>query len=267
MAYSNSSLATYTKLSPNNSGNKTHIIDRFTPHCIVGQWSVETAGNFFAKPSTKASANYVIGKDGRIGLVVPESKIAWTSSSPANDSRAITVECASDTFHPYRFEDACYKSLIKLCVDVCKRNGKTKLLWFGDKNKSLNYSPKSNEMVITVHRWFKQKACPGDWLYSRLGSFTNEVNKQISSQPAPKPVDDTPTAEEFYKMFKIAMEAYMKSISLKSQSDWSKTEGYWAKASLKKGINGKPILDGSNPLGNITREQMTAILGRLGLLE
>lgn len=265
MAYSNSSLATYTKLSPNNSGNKTRAIDRFTPHCIVGQWSVETAGNFFAKPSTKASANYVIGKDGRIGLVVPESKIAWTSSSPANDSRAVTVECASDTFHPYRFEEKCYQSLIKLCVDVCKRNGKNKLVWLKTKEKTFAYKPKSNEMLLTLHRWYKQKACPGDWLVSRLDSFTTEVNKQL--QPTPKPVDDTPTAEEFYKMFKIAMESYMKSISLKSQSDWSKTEGYWNKASLKKGINGKPILDGSNPLGNITREQMTAILGRLGLLE
>ena len=261
-SYSNSQLISYTKLSPNNSGNKTVAIDRFTPHCIVGQWTVETAGSYFAKTSTKASANYVIGKDGKIGLVVPESKIAWTSSSKANDSRAVTVECASDTYHPYKFTDACYESLIKLCVDVCKRNGKNKLVWLNDKAKTLAYQPKSNEMLLSLHRYFKQKSCPGDWLVSRLDSFTTEVNKQLNSV-----VDDTPTQEEFYKMFKVAMNDYVSTLSKGSESSWSVSEGFWKKAQEKLGVNGKAIVDGTNPLGNITREQMAAILGRLGLLD
>lgn len=45
MAYTNSSLVSYTKLSPNHSGQRTHSIDRITPHCVVGQCSVETLGN------------------------------------------------------------------------------------------------------------------------------------------------------------------------------------------------------------------------------
>lgn len=64
--------------------------------------------------------------------------------------------------------DVVYDSLIKLCVDICQRNGKSKLLWFGDKNKTLAYQPKDDEMIITVHRWFANKSCPGDWLYERL---------------------------------------------------------------------------------------------------
>ena len=72
-----------------------------------------------------------------------------------------------------------YQSLINLCVDICKRNGKTKLIWFGDKSKTLNYSPKSNEMVLTVHRWFANKSCPGDWLYSRLGDLATQVTKKL----------------------------------------------------------------------------------------
>lgn len=265
MGYSNSSLVTYTKLSPNNSGNKTQPISIFTPHCIVGQWSVETAGNYFARPATDASANYVIGKDGRIGLVVPESKIAWTSSSKDNDSKAVTVECASDTYHPYKFTDACYQSLIKLCVDVCKRNGKNKLVWLNDKNKTLAYKPKSNEMLLTLHRYYKVKACPGDWLVNKLDNFTAEVNKQLSTPIQPK--DDTPTQEEFERMFKVAMSVYLKQLSAQDESSWSKDEGYWKQAQNKIGVNGKQIVDGTNPLGNITREQMAAILGRLGLLD
>lgn len=36
MAYTNSPLVSYTKLSPNHSGQRTHSIDRITPHCVVG---------------------------------------------------------------------------------------------------------------------------------------------------------------------------------------------------------------------------------------
>ena len=34
---SNSPLVSYTKLSPNHSGQRTHVVDRITPHCVVGQ--------------------------------------------------------------------------------------------------------------------------------------------------------------------------------------------------------------------------------------
>jgi uncharacterized protein YgiM (DUF1202 family) len=74
---------------------------------------------------------------------------------------------------------AVYNSLIELCVDICKRNGKTKLIWLGDKTKTLAYSPKSNEMVLTVHRWFANKSCPGDWLYNRLGDLAEKVTAEL----------------------------------------------------------------------------------------
>ena len=76
--------------------------------------------------------------------------------------------------------DKVYASLISLCTDICKRNGKKKLLWFGDKNNALNYAPKSDEMVITVHRWFANKSCPGNWLYARLGNLATKVTAELS---------------------------------------------------------------------------------------
>lgn len=109
-----------------------------------------------------------------------ECNRSWCSSSNPNDQRAVTIECASDMSEPYAMTNAVYEKLIALCVDICRRNGKTKLIWFGDKNKTLNYSPKSNEMVLTVHRWFANKSCPGDWLYSRLGDVANRVTAQLS---------------------------------------------------------------------------------------
>lgn len=176
---SNSSLVNYTKLSPNNSGKRTHTIDRITPHCVVGQCSVQSLGSMFARSSRGASCNYAIGGDGRVALIVDEGSRSWCSSSNANDQRAVTIECASEPTSPYAFRDVVYNKLIDLCVDICKRNGKTKLLWLGDKNTTLNYNPKSDEMVLTVHRWFANKACPGDWLMARMNDLASKVTARL----------------------------------------------------------------------------------------
>ena len=193
---SNSSLVNCTVKSPNHSGARTHSIDRITPHCVVGQLSAESIGGCFDSSSVQASCNYGIGKDGRVVLVVDECNRSWCSSSNANDQRAVTIECASDMSHPYAMTNAVYEKLIALCVDICRRNGKTKLLWFNDKNTALNYNPKSNEMVLTVHRWFANKSCPGDWLYSRLGDVANRVTAQLSGVPEEEqPVEETQEAE------------------------------------------------------------------------
>ena len=45
MAYTNSSMVAYKKLSPNHSGQRTHGIDRITPHCVVGQCTAEGLGD------------------------------------------------------------------------------------------------------------------------------------------------------------------------------------------------------------------------------
>ena len=157
--FTNSGLVDYTKLSPNNSGQRTHDIDRITPHCVVGQATVERIGQIFQPISKKASCNYGIGKDGRVALIVEEKNRSWCSSSNANDQRAITIECASDSTSPYAFNDKVYTKLILLCVDICKRYNKTKLLWIPDKATALAYNPKADEMLITVHSWFANKSC------------------------------------------------------------------------------------------------------------
>ena len=184
----NSPLVSYTQISPNRTKNRTSI-ERFTPHCYVGQVSVERMGKGWATYNSKkgTSANYGIGSDGRIGLYVEEKDRAWTSSNRDNDMRAITVECASDTKHPYTINDKVYASLVNLLEDICKRNGKTRVLWFGDKEKSLSYKPAANEIVITVHKWFTAKACPGEYIYSRLGKIADEVNARLNVD---KPVDE-----------------------------------------------------------------------------
>ena len=128
----------------------------------------------------------------RTVLAVSPSPInrSWCSSSNANDQRAVTIECASDKTEPYAMNSKVYDSLIRLCTDICRRNGKKKLLWLGDRNKTLNYTPKSDEMVLTVHRWFANKSCPGDWLYSRLGDLAAKVTAALGSSSEPKPASN-----------------------------------------------------------------------------
>lgn len=183
-------MVSYTKISPNKTAPRQKAIDRISIHCVVGQCSVETLGNIFAPASRQASCNYGIGADGRVGMYVEEKDRSWCTSSGANDHRAVTIECASDTTHPYAVKDAVYATLIKLCVDICQRNGKKKLLWFGDKEKALAYTPATDEMVLTVHRWFANKACPGDYLYNLHGQIAAEVTNQLNPTQEAKEMEE-----------------------------------------------------------------------------
>ena len=120
----------------------------------------------------------------------------------------MTIECASDTEAPYAFKDVVYNKLIELCVDICKRNGKTKLLWFGDKTKTLEYTPASNEMVLTVHRWFANKSCPGDWLYSRMGDLADKVTNKLGGMVAAGPENSTTSV-----LYRVQIGAFTSSLN------------------------------------------------------
>ena len=174
---SNSHLVSYTKISPNKTSPRNHVIDTISIHCVVGQLSVEALGDIFAKKSRKASSNYGIGYDGKIGMYVEEKDRSYCTSSASNDNRAITIEVASDTTHPYKVRDAAYRSLIALLVDVCKRNSIKELKWKADKSL-IGQVSKQN---MTVHRWFANKACPGDYLYNLHSQIAAEVNKQLGA--------------------------------------------------------------------------------------
>ena len=175
---SNSSLVNYVKISPNKNYGRNHKIDTVTIHCTAGHISVESLGNWFSKTSTQASSNYGIGDDGRIGMYVPEGDRSWCSSSPSNDNRAVTIEVSTDAGHPYACTDAAYKSLIRLLVDICKRNGIAELKW--QANKAL--IGQVDKQNMTVHMWFKNKSCPGEYLYSRHGQIAAEVNAALKGQ-------------------------------------------------------------------------------------
>lgn len=174
---SNSPLVTYKNLTKNHSGKRTHKIDTITIHCYVGQVTAKQGCDYFATTTRKVSSNYVVGKDGSIGLSVDEANRSWCSSNESNDQRAITIEVACDTKHPYAVTDKAYAALINLVADICKRNGIKKLLWEGNKSLIGNVARQN----MTAHRWFAATACPGDYLYNRFDDIAAEVNERLGT--------------------------------------------------------------------------------------
>lgn len=190
---SNSPLATYTRITKNKTSPRNHTIDTITIHCIVGQWTAKQGCDYFATTDRQCSANYVVGKDGSIGLSVDEKDRSWCSSNGTNDNRAITIEVASDTTHPYAVTAKAYAALLDLVTDICKRNGIKKLVWSTNKNDRVNHR---NGCNMTVHRDFANKACPGEYLYSRHGEIAAEVNRRLQGASNGGGVVVTPPAAE-----------------------------------------------------------------------
>ena len=212
---SNSPLVTYTRLSPNRTSPRNHAIDRITIHCYVGQVNAERgcSGSRFVNydPVGGASCNYVVGYDGSIGLCVPEADRSWCSSSPSNDARAVTIETASDSFAPYAVTEAAYKALLDLVTDICRRNGKRRLIWMDNKTAALAYVPEDGDMVMTVHRWFAAKACPGEWLLERHGEIAEEVSRRLQEEDE----------DMSYEQWKQYMDRYRAELGTQAADPWA----------------------------------------------
>ena len=193
MSYTNSPLVTYTNITKNRTSPRKGTINTITIHCFVGQVTAKQGCDYFATTQNQSSSNYVIGKDGSIGLSVPESDRAWTSggkdskgniirvngiSGADNDHNAVTIEVASDSSAPYKVTDAALNSLIKLCADICERNNIKELKWKNDKSLVGNI----NEQNMTVHQWFAIKSCPGEYLLSKHSYIAEEVNKLLKKE-------------------------------------------------------------------------------------
>lgn len=221
MSYTDSPLVSFTRLSPNNSGKRKHTIDTVTVHCTATPVSVERLGEIFANPSRRASSNYGVGPDGRVGLYVHESDRSWCSSSASNDNRAITIEVSSEAVAPFAVTDAAYNSLILLLADICRRNEIPQLLWKGEKS----LIGKVDQQNMTVHRWFANKSCPGDYLYTRHAQIAAEVNKLLKTE------DDNVTQEQFNGMMAVWLDQQKSKPAQPYAADalaWAKSTGIMA---------------------------------------
>ena len=165
-------------LTDNCSSRQGVEICRITPHYMDWYTDGQTCCEMFCDPDRQASANYCIGKDGDIWLNVEERFRAWTTGSGYNDRMAVTIECASytDAENYGKLPDATWASLVKLCVDICQRNGIEKLNYTGDDSGNL-----------TMHKWYQATDCPGPWFSGQFGRLMVEVNKLLNGGYEPEP--------------------------------------------------------------------------------
>lgn len=242
---SNSSLVTYTRISPNKTSPRKRTIDTITIHVYVGQVTAKRGCDNFYTASN--SCNYVVGYDGSIGLCVEEKDRSWCSggkdkngnpirvngiSGADNDHRAVTIEVASETVHPYKVTDAAYKSLIKLVADICKRNNIKELKWKGDKS----LVGKTDKQNMTVHRWFANKACPGDYLYNLHGQIAKEVNAKLKSGTTSS---TTPSTTNSNKLYRVQVGAFSNNSNAVNLQNKLKQQGYYDTIVVKANVGSK----------------------------
>lgn len=168
---SNSSLVTYKAISPNCTKPRRGTIKHIVIHHMAGNLSVETCGQVFAPVSRQASSHYGIGSDGRIGQYCYEENRAWTTGG-AIDHESVTIEVADDKMgSPWHSSPKAMAALIKLCADICKRNGITRCTYTG-----------SGSGTLLKHQWYQSTDCPGAWLGSQFSYIATEVNKLLSGE-------------------------------------------------------------------------------------
>lgn len=258
---SNSRLPTYVRLSPNVTKPRQGTIKGVAIHCTAGGKDLP-ASNFadlprFVIPDKKlgASCHYVVGGDGSIAQVCGEENRAWCTSNKI-DHQLVTIEVASDHVAPYLVNIAAIEALVKLLVDICRRNGIPKLLWKGDKSLMGQWDKQN----MVVHRWTANKACPGDFLYNLHPKIANAVNEILAGKD-----EEEMDIEKLLKQltpemcYGILTEA-MNYADTMLEPVWSRTDGHWAKATEKG------IINGEGPERPMKRDEVVTILGRLNLL-
>lgn len=166
--------------SPNFNERGDNEINTLTPHCTDGLMSWKGCVGVFGA-GKNCSCNYLIDKDGIICGVVDETRRSWCSSSRENDFHAITFELASEKGSPCKMPDIVLSQFIKLCVDICKRYNKTKVVYLGDTEEQRKYSPKQDEMKISFHKWFdKNRTCPEKYFISKCPEIVDKINNELS---------------------------------------------------------------------------------------
>lgn len=211
---SNSQLVNYTKLSPNRTAPRSAKIKKITIHHMAGNLSVERCGAVFQNTARKASANYGVGSDGRVGLYVEEANRSWCSSNADNDHQAVTIEVANDGGAPdWHVSDKALEATIELCVDICRRNGIPRLNFTGDKSGNL-----------TMHNYFAATTCPGPYLSSKFPHIADEVNKRLRAAESPQ--GSAGTSGGISTLYRVQVGAYSKMENAEAQLERAKAAGF-----------------------------------------
>ena len=258
---SNSKLVAYTKLSPHCTKPRQGKIKGISIHTMAGPGSVEGCGQVFQ--TSEASSHYGIGPDGRIGQYVLEENRAWCCSHKV-DHEVVTIEVSSIQSYeePYECTAAAFESLIDLCVDICQRNGIKELIWKEGKQYCPAFTGNWAVCNMVPHRYTtdKGKSCPGNYLFGKYGEIAERVNARLKGEDEDMDINKLLAEMTDEQAYEIVRKAEMHAHTL-PDDEWSEKEGWFEKAH-ELGIS-----DGSDPVRHMKRNEVMAVLGRLGLLK
>lgn len=258
---SNSKLVVYTKLSPHCTKPRQGTIKGISIHTMAGHGSVEGCGQVFQ--TSEASSHYGIGPDGRIGQYVLEENRAWCCSHKV-DHQVVTIEVSSIQSYqePYECTEAAFESLIDLCVDICQRNGIRELIWKEGKQYCPAFTGNWAVCNMVPHRYTtdKGKSCPGNYLFGKYGEIAERVNVRLKGEDEDMDINKLLSEMTNEQAYELVKKAEIHAATL-PDDEWSRQEGWWEKAQ-EAGVS-----DGSSPVRHMKRNEVVAILGRLGLLK
>ena len=258
---SNSKLVVYTKLSPHCTKPRQGKIKGISIHTMAGPGSVEGCGQVFQ--TSEASSHYGIGPDGRIGQYVLEENRAWCCSHKV-DHEVVTIEVSSIQSYeePYECTAAAFESLIDLCVDICQRNGIKELIWKEGKQYCPAFTGNWAVCNMVPHRYTtdKGKSCPGNYLFGKYGEIADRVNARLKGEDDDMDINKLLSEMTNEQAYELVKKAEIHAATL-PDDEWSRQEGWWEKAQ-EAGVS-----DGSSPVRHMKRNEVVAILGRLGLLK
>jgi hypothetical protein len=165
------------------SNRNGQSIVRVIPHHHA---AVSFAGyNRLVDPGQQASANYIILSDGRIFGQVPEEFRAWTSGSFEADAPSITYEIQNsggqvggddNRADSWAISSAAYNAAVKLTADIANR-----YRWGAVSHGN-----------VRGHREFSSTACPGGYVWNRLGALRSAANAMVNGVVAPAPAPKAP---------------------------------------------------------------------------
>lgn len=174
-----SPLATATRISSQSSSRNGTAVDRILHHHSAA-FSLNQVVTIMVENLKEVSSNYVIGPNGEIVLVVPESMRAFTSGSSTDggrgaawDRRSITYEIINSGGAPdWPISDAAFDAVARLDADISAFYGFPLIR----NNK--------NDSTVLGHRdldaWYDASyatACPGNYLFDRLPELTAKANE------------------------------------------------------------------------------------------
>ena len=149
---------------------------------IQHHWAGPGGDARLANPTQQASSTYLIYSDGTIASQVPEEFRPWTSGSYEADANSITIEVENSSYqmhgnddHPdsWAISDAAYNSIVRLLADVAARYG---------------WGSITNDRYIGHRDTGAATACPGGYLWARMGDIRARANAALGGGSSITPV-------------------------------------------------------------------------------